>query len=421
MKKRITFSIIIFLIFFALGTAFKVRAGVSQSARGWLWGGSEDLDMCDSDGNGTVDVAGCSMGGTAEGDNETGVEKISSNNETSGGSIDYGVSIPQANGVVTGYAWSENIGWIDFGDNCVEDNSADDSDLIAGQCTPRDATKYCSASCAAPAGCTKGVSRSGNNLEGCARIVDIAKESVAGNSGGWKGWIKMNGPNYQIQINTLANPAKIIGCTDASVTPRSCAWNGENNNDPAVVHNTANGFGWFDLSRVTIIKPKTLKICDGSCGGNSPIANPVTLDQQGSNSKKENIKACYNDNDGCGDSNGDVTSLVSSWDIADTSIVKKDPSANQYAIVAIKTGAQVPNSTVITAKYTDPTDGIVPSKDFNVRINALGCVPMDCDLPASLANRTLVCKGDMAKDGNNCGYTCEGTKDCTGWREIGNE
>ena len=40
---------------------------------------------------------------------------ISFNNTTGGGTTNYGVNINPSTGVFSGYAWSENIGWIDFG------------------------------------------------------------------------------------------------------------------------------------------------------------------------------------------------------------------------------------------------------------------------------------------------------------------
>jgi len=55
---------------------------------------------------------------------------ISFNNTSGGGATDYGVDVDSTTGVFSGYAWSENIGWINFGSpttetfiqitNCVE-------------------------------------------------------------------------------------------------------------------------------------------------------------------------------------------------------------------------------------------------------------------------------------------------------------
>lgn len=48
-----------------------------------------------------------------------------------------------------------------------------------------------------------------------------------------------------------------------------------------------------------------------------------------------------------------------------------------------------------------------------------GCIPQDCDSESSKTNREKVCIGEMSVDGNKCGYVCNGTKDCTSWREVG--
>jgi len=98
----------------------------------WLWGGSDN-------GFG----------------NNTGVGWISMKNTNAGagGSIGYEVNIPSAGGNLSGYAWSENIGWISF----------EPADLVgcpSGTCTAR---------------------RVGNDLKGWARIMSIA-QAIGGGS-----------------------------------------------------------------------------------------------------------------------------------------------------------------------------------------------------------------------------------------------
>lgn len=147
--KKYGSGLIVFLCVFALACAIKIKASSSENMTGWLWGGADD-------------GAG----------NSIGLGWISTNNITGGGTTGYGLNIPAVNGLVTGYAWSENVGWIDFAPT----------------------GPY-------PAAPNYSVTRNGNNLEGWARIVSIRDAAAIDNSGGWQGWVKMNGSNYQVSIN----------------------------------------------------------------------------------------------------------------------------------------------------------------------------------------------------------------------------
>lgn len=131
-----------------------IKAGNSQNTIGWLWGGMDTLigsntslgwlsmnsRDCDTDGDGTVDVAGCPAGAIA----------------------DYGVNVPLSDGVVTGYAWSEHYGWLSF-------NAADVVGCPVGACSAQ---------------------RVGNALTGWARILSI--RDAGANSGGWAGYISLD-------------------------------------------------------------------------------------------------------------------------------------------------------------------------------------------------------------------------------------
>ena len=84
-------------------------------------------------------------------------------NTNSCGVRSFGLSVAQ-NGDISGYAWSDNIGWI----------SADTSDL---------------------GGCPSGACRakiSGNNLQGWLRAL----AGGGSQSGGWDGWISLKGSGY---------------------------------------------------------------------------------------------------------------------------------------------------------------------------------------------------------------------------------
>jgi hypothetical protein len=78
------------------------------------------------------------------------------------------VFVPPANGLLHGYAWSSNYGWISF-------NSADLAGCPSGICEAR---------------------RTGNTITGWARILSISKEITdpsGDNSGGFNGWISLSG------------------------------------------------------------------------------------------------------------------------------------------------------------------------------------------------------------------------------------
>ncbi|MDP6387982.1 MAG: hypothetical protein QGG63_01770 [Candidatus Pacebacteria bacterium] len=80
------------------------------------------------------------------------------------GTVDYGVNAV-ANGNLSGYAWSDNVGWITF-------NESDLSGCPSGECTAK---------------------LIDDNLLGWARALSYGDE--------WDGWISLNGPNYGVVKN----------------------------------------------------------------------------------------------------------------------------------------------------------------------------------------------------------------------------
>ena len=83
-------------------------------------------------------------------------------NSTTGGGSNYGVNVNEATGYLSGYAWSENIGWISF--NRSETGTPPSSDPCpGGECI----AKY---------------NDSTRELTGWMRVL--------ANGGGWDGWIK---------------------------------------------------------------------------------------------------------------------------------------------------------------------------------------------------------------------------------------
>lgn len=136
-KKYLLIAIIVFSL---VGMTLVSQAGTDKNGMGWLWGGSNS---------------------------NFGWVSMNNINPGAGGTISYGVGVPEGNGALNGYAWSSNIGWISF-----DNSSGYLTGCPSGTCSAR---------------------RVGNALQGWARIVGIKNELGKGNSGGWEGWISLSG------------------------------------------------------------------------------------------------------------------------------------------------------------------------------------------------------------------------------------
>lgn len=192
MKKKILISVVVFLAVFASTTA--IKAGVSENISGWIWGGSEDASLPGA--MGVIDG------------NESGVGWISMNSANCDTNNDgksegypatcppvgtvmasYGVNIPVV-GQITGYAHSENVGDIDFNPHFGCPGSP----------------KYAGACDAYPTAFAQDATRNADNtITGWARFVEIAKANAVGNSGGWTGWIRMDGTNFGVKVGVGAD------------------------------------------------------------------------------------------------------------------------------------------------------------------------------------------------------------------------
>ena len=164
-----------YLLLFAGGWFFLTENALALN---WAWGGSE-----------------LSSDGVING-NETGVGWIS----LEGTSPNYKVTIPPINGNLSGYAWSENLGWISF-------NQADLAGCPIGTCS---------------------AIREGDRVKGWARVLSI--KNAGSNAGGWQGFIQLYG--------TTGEGLKIESDGDLS----GYGWNGENNTSGIV-----EGLGWIDF------------------------------------------------------------------------------------------------------------------------------------------------------------------------------
>ncbi len=190
--KKIFIALFLALLFAGAGFyTHSAEGSHGGNVMGWLWGGStdENLTNCGSGINGLIDCGGIGWIKTNH-----GTEPFPS----------YGLNIPlTAPSDVTGYAWSSNVGWIDF---------------QPGGTPPANPS-------------TPGVQRVGNDLVGWARIISIKEAFNQNNSGGWEGWVKLSGA-------TTGG-----GSYGVTINPATGALAG---------HAWSNELGWIDFSRASI-------------------------------------------------------------------------------------------------------------------------------------------------------------------------
>lgn len=98
------------------------------------------------------------------------------------GGANYGVNINESTGIISGYAWSENIGWISF-------NSSDTAGC--GGCSGSDCQAKMDTNC--PSGRC--------DISGWARVIS-AKDNPAG-AGGWDGCVSLSGAGYGVYVDPV--------------------------------------------------------------------------------------------------------------------------------------------------------------------------------------------------------------------------
>lgn len=313
MKKYI-FGFLVLSIVTCLSWWTFASAGQNENARGWLWGGGAEPDNAPPyDGS------------------NTNVGWISANNLSSGGSVSYGVSIPAANGPVTGYAWSEHMGWINFGPS--------------------------SGAVPAGSGCANGVSRSGNDLVGCARFVNIETALGQGNSGGWSGWIKMKGSTYGVTVSATGTSVN----NQTTYPLGGYAWSEE--------------LGWVDFSRMSVVV----------AGGNQLIVCPSTLTffmGGASQTLRARYFEAYDGTADCNLTTGYTTPSVG-WTVVNTGVANLSTPTGSTTNVS-PTGV---GNTVVTATY----NGITRNVPVVVAVVASGCGPMGSQKCVSSAPTTGLC------------------------------
>ena len=192
---KTSFLKIIFALIFFL-SPFIVSASTTDNISGFAWSSnigwiSFNSTNCDTDANGHIDSGPCG------GDNTTGTV------------TNYGVNEDSITGFLIGYAWSPNIGWIQFGN-------------LSGWPTTSQA----------PGTTSTNAQMTGNSLKGWAKAL-----SADGN--GWDGWISLSGTttsgsNYGVTLTSTGStsPSQYTCKVD-------CAWGGD-------------VLGWVDFSGVIV-------------------------------------------------------------------------------------------------------------------------------------------------------------------------
>lgn len=166
----------------------------------------------------------------------------------------YGVN-KDVSGNLTGYAWSDNVGWIKFGGL---------SGFPTGGGTVAANAK---------------VASNGANLEGWARACsgtsnpgscsDAVATVTTDPRGGWDGWISLKGtsPNYSVRVNSAPSPL----CPNDSCSTTTWAWG-------SMI------FGWIDFGAVLFPPPpaNVLASCSASpssvdLASNAPVTWTATV------------------------------------------------------------------------------------------------------------------------------------------------
>jgi len=164
-----------------------------------------------------------------------------------GGSADYGINIA-SDGLMSGYAWSENVGWISF-------NEPDLVGCPEGVCTAQVDMTCPSGKCP---------------VSGWARVLSAKDDPV--NAGGWNGWIKLSGANYGWYIDAIgATAGDFHGYAfgdDAAVPDKAVVgWVSANCKEGGATANDICAQSSYKLHTSVSFVPTANMACGGTCTG----------------------------------------------------------------------------------------------------------------------------------------------------------
>ncbi|MDP3957914.1 MAG: hypothetical protein Q8Q36_00435 [bacterium] len=158
-------------------------------------------------------------------------------NDGSCGSSNYGVTIDPVSGNFSGYAWSENLGWFSF-------QPADVSGCPTSPCTPN-------------------VSQATGAVTGWFRGL--------ANGGGWDGWVHLDGVSASgTSFSGYAWGSDVVGWVDMSGVSNSASMTCSPN-EGQVCNSPPNSCGSTNQGTVQ---------CDGSCSAQFPPPDPPDLGNQ---------------------------------------------------------------------------------------------------------------------------------------------
>lgn len=351
--KKIGFSAVLLVAGVLLGVSVKsALADATRNGSGFAWSGGVSTSPAGYDGMGW----------------------ISFNNASDGSAVNYGVNIPENDGVLSGQAWSEHYGWISF-------DSADLAGCPSGACI---------------------AGRVGNALVGWARILSIKDAVVAGNAGGFDGWVSLSG--------TAANGAS-YGIAVTGTSLGGYAWSSDLG---AIQFDRSPSYPFAAQSDpVTYASANILQICQDGVPvvrGGSPAFTAAALGY-GSHTA---LTAYFDTTPDC--AGADVTALTR-WTDTASNIVTISPSGSNPEVVTA--GAADGNENVI-AEYPVGS-GNAATVNFPVH-----CIAAAWDCSSALAN---TCAGATTPSGSSVVDSCGVSHDCSGqsgtkvcgsgsWKEV---
>jgi len=310
------------------------------------------------------------------------------NNPATGpGDYDYGVDIPPTGqtGQITGYAFSENIGAIDFNPHA----GCPGSPKYPGACDPYPADPSCS-----PGSCptTDAMRNADNTVTGWARFTEIAQANAVGNSGGWTGWIKLAGPNYGVSVDPNTGNLSGYAWSDELGTIKfagdGASWNGSSCTG-ANDHGNSNQCNYG----AQIPLPPTVSLS----------ANPLTINLNTGGSLPQNVAL--------------------SWTVNGATSCTKSGGSWSGTIANPTTGTDSSVSqTVGTVDYKLTCTGLGGTTSADVTVTT-GCYVKSCSGTSCALGTSLTPTGSTTTAACTALDACSTDTDCTprtptGWQEV---
>ena len=243
---------------------------------GLIFGLYKEIDKAEAQGT-TNPFAGYILSGYAWSEN-IGWISFNCKNNNSCGKVDYKVKVNE-NKTLSGYAWSENIGWISF-------NASDLNGCPSAPCEAR-------------------ISDDNTKITGWARAIR-PKIPEGQTLGGWEGWIKLSGSGYGLGITEIT-PSPNSSVKKYQIS--GFVWGGGGNSrDSAVI-------GWTKFKGDTygvVIEPEPTgepeptETTDGGCNRNQPSIEVSPSSLEWNDNDLTYTLTITNNDSNCGASSFDI-------------------------------------------------------------------------------------------------------------------